>query len=121
MRSATTSALVIILVMSQAGCRSPVGSASSDLPPAPVPVEGVKLTPQSLQLSAVGDSLQLAVVVMPDSATDKALTWESGDTTIVTVNAAGLITARGPGAGVFVTVFTHDGHHQASVNVSVAQ
>jgi len=35
------------------------------------------------------------------------------------VDGSGLVTAIGAGAGVFITVFTHDGARQASANVSV--
>jgi uncharacterized protein YjdB len=85
-----------------------------------VPVEGVKVTPQSIVLTAIGETRQLSATVAPDKATDKAVTWESTDTSVATVDAAGLVTARGVGAGVFVTVITHDGHFEASVNVSVS-
>lgn len=120
MRRHAMHALLALSVALPIGCRSPTGTAGTDLPPAQIPVEGVRLTPQSLQLATIGDSAQLVAIVMPDSATDKAVTWASADTTVVTVNGSGLITARGAGAGIFITVTTHDGNHEATVNVTVA-
>ena len=84
-----------------------------------VPVEGVKVTPQSVVMTVIGETRQLTASVGPDKATDKAVAWESTDTSVATVDANGLVTARGIGAGVFVTAVTHDGHFQSSANVSV--
>jgi len=85
----------------------------------PVSVEGVKAAPQSILLSAIGETRQLAATVAPDDATDKVVTWESSDSSVATVDATGLVTAKAIGAGVLITVVTHDGGHQASVNVTV--
>lgn len=84
-----------------------------------VPVEGVKVTPQSVVMIVVGETRQLTATVGPETATDKAVTWESTDTSVATVDATGLVTARGIGAGVFITAVTHDGHFQSSANVTV--
>lgn len=84
-----------------------------------VPVEGVKVTPQSVVMTFIGETRQLTAAVGPDKATDKAVTWESTDNSVATVDANGLVTARGVGAGVFITAVTHDGHFQSSANVSV--
>lgn len=84
-----------------------------------VSVQGVRVTPQVLQLSAIGETRQLSATVSPTNATDQAVTWESTDPTVATVDATGRVTAKAVGFGVFITVFTHDGRHQASVNVSV--
>ena len=84
-----------------------------------VPVEAVKVTPQSVVMIVIGETRQLTASVGPDKATDKAVDWESTDTTVATVDTNGLVTARGIGAGVFITAVTHDGHLQSSANVSV--
>ena len=85
----------------------------------PVRVVGVKVVPQSLQLSGVGDEASITATIFPSDATDRSLTWESSDAAIVSVDAAGHITAHAIGDGVFITAYTHDGHHQASANVTV--
>src|SRR4051812_26801568 len=88
------------------------GSGYSTQRPAPVAVSGVKVTPQSVQIAGVGGTTQLTVVVTPLDAADRVVSWESSDPSIATVDAAGRVTGRGVGAGVFVTALTHDGHFQ---------
>ena len=96
-----------------------VSASACESPSAPVAVQGVKVTPQVVQLLAIGETRQVVATISPSNATDQAVRWESSDSRVASVNAAGLITAKAEGSGVFVTVYTHDGGHQASVNVSV--
>jgi uncharacterized protein YjdB len=84
-----------------------------------VPVQGIKVTPQSVQLTAIGETKQLIASLAPANATDRGVTWESTAPSIVSVDGTGLVTARSAGVGVFVTAFSHDGHFQASANVGV--
>jgi uncharacterized protein YjdB len=84
-----------------------------------VPVQGVKVTPQVIQFPAIGETRQVSAEVFPANATDRGIVWESTDPTVATVDAVGLVTAMAPGWGVFITAYTHDGGHQASVNVMV--
>lgn len=87
----------------------------------PVAVQGVKVTPQQIQLSAIGETKDLVATIFPANATDQAVTWDSSDPKVVSVDAKGRITALAAGAGIFITVTTHDGRYEASVNVSVNQ
>jgi uncharacterized protein YjdB len=103
---------VAILSQSANACSSP---GESDT----VPVLGVKVTPQSFVFQAIGETKQMTATISPANATDQAIAWESTDSTVASVDSAGLVTARAVGSGIFITAFTHDGHHQASVNVSV--
>ena len=108
-------AIVITVLLSACG-----GSDPNQPDPVPVvPVQGIKVTPQSVQLTAIGETKQLVASISPTNATDRAVTWESTDPSVASVNATGLVTARSAGVGVFVTVFTHDGNFQASANVGV--
>ena len=116
MRSAVLLAVFTSLSLSAGACTSYLIGPGD---PGTVPVQGVKVTPQVIQLSKVGETRQLLATVAPANATDQAVTWESTDATVASVNATGLVTAKAVGTGVFVTVVTHDGHHEASVNVSV--
>ena len=90
-----------------------------DYPPNTVAVTGVGVAPQTIVFEAIGETRQVTATIAPLNATDKAIEWETSNAQIATVDANGLVTARGIGDGVFVTAFTHDGHKQASVNVSV--
>lgn len=118
-RSTARCAAATFLLFAAASCQNPSQPAATDSTPTIVPVTGVKVAPQSIVFTTVGETRQIALDVAPANATDPAVTWESTDVAVATVDATGLVTARGAGAGVFITVFTHDGHLQASVNVSV--
>lgn len=113
-RRILVASLIGVLALGAAACSNPDEPGSLG-----VPVQGVKVAPQSILLTSIGETRQLVATVAPDDATDQAVTWESTDTSVASVDAAGLVTARAVGAGIFVTVITHDGHHQASVNVTV--
>jgi uncharacterized protein YjdB len=110
---------VFVTVVTHDGAHQASVNVTVDPSATVVPVEGVKVTPQSVVMTAIGETRQLTATVAPATATDKAVTWETTDPSVATVDATGLVTARGIGAGVFVTVVTHDGHLQASVNVTV--
>lgn len=104
-----------LLALSSQACNNP-GQPSE---PGPVPVQGVRVTPQVVQLTRIGETRQLVATVSPVDATDQAVTWESTDSSVASVDAGGLVTAKAAGVGVFITVYTRDGRHEASVNVSV--
>jgi uncharacterized protein YjdB len=117
MRSTVFQATFVLLMASATACSDPAQPVNPD---PVVAVEGVRVTPQSIVLPRIGATWQLSAVVSPANATDKALEWESTDTTVASVNAFGLVTARGAGAGIFVTAYTHDGGFQSSANVTVS-
>lgn len=119
MRSTTRNATLAMLILSAYSCDNPGEPSEPDPPAGIVSVQAVRVTPQTVQFLAIGETRQLLATVFPTNATDQAIAWESSDSTVVTVNPSGLVTAKSPGAGVFVTAYTHDGGHQASVNVGV--
>ena len=84
-----------------------------------VAVRGVKVAPQTIAFLAIGETKQLSATIAPANATDQIISWESTDSTVASVDANGLVTAKAAGFGVFITVTTHDGRHEASANVSV--
>jgi uncharacterized protein YjdB len=114
MRQLVVAVGMMVLLLSACG-----GGPTQPAAAAVVPVQGIKVTPQSVQLTAIGETKQLVASLAPTNATDRGVTWESTDPSIVSVDGAGLVTARSAGAGVFVTAFSHDGHFQASANVGV--
>ena len=116
MRSTVLTATVALMTLSLSGCGNPSEPGAAGTV---VPVQGVKVTPQVVQLWAIGETKQLVAAVTPANATDMAIIWESSDSTVASVPPGGLVAAKAAGTGVFVTAYTHDGHHQASVNVSV--
>ena len=108
--------MIVALALGVSGCSGCTTQAY-----APVAATGVKVTPQSVQIAAIGGTTQLTAAVAPLEASDRAVTWESTDPSIATVDARGLVTGHAAGAGVLITAVTHDGHFQSSANVSVGQ
>ena len=68
---------------------------------------------------AVGDTLRLTATVAPDSATNKAVTWASSNTTVATVSS-GLVTAKAEGSAN-ITVTTQDGSKTATCAVTAVE
>ncbi|MFB8227204.1 family 43 glycosylhydrolase [Cellulosimicrobium sp. NPDC055967] len=82
-----------------------------------VPVEGLSVTPESLEVG-VGGTRQLTATVTPANATARAITWASDDADVATVSADGVVTGVGEGHAL-VTATTADGSHTAYVAVEV--
>lgn len=79
-------------------------------------VTGVTLDRTELALKD-GASAQLAATITPSNANNKALIWESSDSSVVTVSD-GLVTAVAPGDAM-ITVTTEDGGFSAQCQVRV--
>lgn len=72
-----------------------------------IPVTGITLLEHEVTLDP-GEEFRLGVEILPEEATDRSVTWESGDETIATVGEDGTVKAMTPGKTV-VTVRTTDG------------
>jgi formylglycine-generating enzyme required for sulfatase activity len=97
-RSVTNSFAVLAAVALMAGC--PNGLSS-------VAVTGISLD-QALLTIAPGSTVQLTATVSPSNATDKSLTWTSGDENIATVDGSGRVTGKTQGSAT-ISVTTTDG------------
>ena len=84
-----------------------------------VAVSGVKVTPQTIVLVAIGQTQDVKATIAPANATDQIIAWESTNPAVVSVDANGRVVAKAVGSGVIITAITHDGHYQSSTNVSV--
>lgn len=82
-----------------------------------VKVASLILSDTSITLKK-GDSKKLSVVIIPDDATNKSVTWSSGDTNIAIVDNMGKITAVNGGSTV-ITVTSIYGKIAATCNVNV--
>ena len=68
-----------------------------------------------------GESLQATVEVTPNDATDRSVTWKSGNPNIVSVNASGMLTSHTIGNAV-ITATANDGSGvSASMNINVTE
>lgn len=83
----------------------------------PVSATGVSLNTETLSLMT-GDSETLVANVEPADATNKAVTWESSDTSVATVDENGEVTAVKEGSAT-ITVRTADGGFTDTCTVTV--
>ena len=120
MRSTILQAPFTLLLLTVNGCSNPSQPGDPDPSANAVSVLGVRVTPQTVQFRALGETKQLLATISPVNATDQAIVWESTDSSVASVDAVGRVVAKAVGSGVFITAYTHDGQHQASVNVSVS-
>ena len=82
-----------------------------------VPVTGVTVNPANVKLD-YDQTVQLSYTVAPADATDKTVSFASDNTTVATVSATGLVTAKKPGSAN-ITVTTKDGGKTAVCKVVI--
>ena len=86
-----------------------------------VAVTGVTVSPTTVSLHQ-GGTQQLTATVQPSDATNKTVTWSSGNTARATVSEAGMVTipANATTGEVAITATTADGGFTANCTVSVS-
>ena len=83
-------------------------------------VTSIELSDQNKILN-VGESFVLSPTILPENATDKSVTWSSGNPTVASVDSLGNVTALKRGT-VTITATTNDGSNlSASCVVTVIQ
>ena len=82
------------------------------------PVSSIELTPGSIALK-VGKTASIEAKISPETATVKALSWDSNDTNIATVDQNGIITAIAVGEAVITATATDGSGVKATCSVSV--
>lgn len=82
----------------------------------PIQVTGISLfAPNTMN---VGTNAQCTVTITPDNATNKNVTWESSDVSIIDVDQNGNLTAKSTGTAT-ITVRSVDGGQQVSKEIKV--
>jgi len=94
-------------------------SASCQVNVTPVMVTGITLNSTSATIYP-GDELQLTATVSPSNATNKAVTWQSSNTSVATVDATGRVTAVAVGSATITATATDGSGKSASCTVIVA-
>jgi O-glycosyl hydrolase len=84
-----------------------------------IPVTGISLSPENLELS-VGEKSTLKVTVIPYNATNRKYSFSSSSETVATVSQTGKITAIDVGTAT-ITVTTEEGSKTATCNVVVTE
>ena len=96
------------------------GSATSNVATVevtdPILVTGISLfAPNTMN---VGTNAQCTVTITPDNATNKNVTWESSDVSIIDVDQNGNLTAKSTGTAT-ITVSSQDGGQHVSKEIKV--
>ena len=84
----------------------------------PVRVSGLTLSSSSLTLKQ-GKTATLTATVSPSDAYDKSITWTSSNSSAVSVDSKGIVTAITAGGSATITATTNDGGYTATCSVSV--
>jgi uncharacterized protein YjdB/poly(3-hydroxybutyrate) depolymerase len=82
-----------------------------------IPVTGVIMSPTTIS-AGVNSTSQLTAIVAPENATNKGITWSSGNTSIATVSTSGLVMGKSVGSAT-ITATTSDGDKTATCLVTV--
>lgn len=82
-----------------------------------IPVTGITLTNKSIVMYS-GETTKIGYSLNPANSTNSAVTWSSSNNAIVTVDATGKVTAKGPGTATII-VRSADGGHTAYCTVTV--
>jgi len=85
----------------------------------PVAVTEVSLNKEALTLE-IGETERLTATVLPNNASNKAVSWSSSDEAVATVSGDGIVTAVSVGTAT-ITVTTVDGGKTSSATVTVTE
>lgn len=83
-----------------------------------VGVTGITLDQKELSIKGKGVTEKLTATIQPTDATDKSVTWTTGNDQVVKVSDTGIITSVGGGQTI-ITAKTKDGSKTATCNVTV--
>ncbi|MDO4797963.1 MAG: Ig-like domain-containing protein [Coriobacteriales bacterium] len=83
-----------------------------------IPVDSVSLDKTSATLT-VGDTETLTATIDPEDATNKTVTWKSGNEHVATVDENGMVTAVGVGTATITVTSNADNTKSASCTVTV--
>lgn len=116
MRRAVPLILVLASLLFLAGCPNPAGGDDSQ---STVAVESITVEPAEIALE-VNETAELTATVLPEDATDSAVTWSSSDDSVATVNSEGVVTGASVGEAT-VTATTGAGEVTASSQITVTE
>ena len=83
----------------------------------PVSVTGVTVDPTSATIKQK-ERLQMSATVLPDSASNKGLSWSTSNAAVATVGASGIVTGVSQGTAT-ITAKTNDGNKTATCQITV--
>lgn len=83
------------------------------------PVSSIALNRTAITLNSIGAKETLVATILPENANNKSVIWSSSNTSIVTVDENGVLTAVGNGTAT-ITVTTVEGNYKATCEVKVS-
>lgn len=123
---ATVNAAGVVTAVAQGECNITATTADGGFTatthitvPAPVSPESVELNFTEGDLAAGSYVTNVFATVLPENAYDKTVTWESSDTSLVTVTSAGKISAMSNVSGTVVVTATTVNGLSASITINV--
>ncbi|GAA4299314.1 hypothetical protein GCM10023142_39800 [Anaerocolumna aminovalerica] len=84
-----------------------------------IPVRSLTLD-EKAKVMYVGESVRIGYLLTPNDASKKNVVWSSTDTSVVSVDSKGLITARSAGQAI-IMVKTEDGAYYSTCTITVRQ
>lgn len=107
-----------LILTSMVGCKRQDGTSTSQSEV--IRVTSVAVSPKraSIYLNDENPSIQLEAFVLPESASDKTVTWSSSDETVATVSNEGLVTGLKQGK-VTITAKSNDGEKTDESTITV--
>ena len=117
--------VLALFVLTTCGKDSPTKTQAPDPPQPPPPAAPVAtridITPSSVTISAIGDTVQLTARIFDQNSnimSGAMVTWQSSDTQVATVSIGGLVSAAGNGSA---TITARLGNATATIAVTVSQ
>jgi hypothetical protein len=109
----------LLAVAGLTACGDKVNVQGPTTNPADAQVHGVTVTPAAATM-AIGDKLTfIAAVNAGPSVTDKTVTWSSSNTTVASVDATGIVTAKASGTTSIIATSNADKSQAAAATVTV--
>ncbi|MCL2285243.1 MAG: Ig-like domain-containing protein, partial [Firmicutes bacterium] len=84
-------------------------------------VASITVTPDSYNLEAIGNTVQLTATVLPQNVQNSNVVWESSDKNVATVSANGLVTAVGSGTATVraISVINAEVYSTSEITVNI--
>lgn len=83
-----------------------------------ISVQSVSIDTDSEEIK-VGETYQINYSIMPESASNKNVTWSSSNNNVATVDGNGLVTAIAEGTAA-ISIETEDGNYEDEMNIIVS-
>ena len=97
----------------------PTATPAPTATPKPVKVSSITLDQTSLTMTSKGQTVSLTAIVNPANAANKSITWSSSNSSVVTVNANGTVTAVANGTADITAIAADDSGVSAKCSVTV--